>query len=270
MSVKSYITSPDFGKIAKVDNELDGQNRLHVDALLDVTNQQPIPITFSAPGGEALPTMLSLYYNQSIGAIVAGQYKRAVTYTIQDGWSGYLIRYTSFQSESANSRIVAEIQMGTLNIITNVYVIGNAYSYPQWSGLVESEVTQAIGGAADIVVTVIYTNELGVSARTGTMNIPKSSIIGTRTNLVLQSGDLGVASIQNMSTAPTSASGAIKMLGFIQLSYHKDQGTNSYETIYAPGAVSFPAGTVIGIEHQGGTVSKQRRFDAMIQLTRVV
>lgn len=273
MPVKAYITGPSGGSIAEVHPDALGVNRLHVDTIIDITNQKPIPVTFSIPGGETLPKMLSLYYNTTVGAIVASQYKRAITYRLPVGFNGYLIRYQSFQAESANSRVISELNMGTLNIITNAFAGGlasNAHVWPQWCGDIEAELTQAIGAAANVVVTVGYTNELNISARVGTIDIPKSSVIGSRWNLVLQTGDLGVVSVQSMSVAPTSSSGALKLLSLLQLAYHEDAGTLSYETLYSPGAVSFPVGTILGIEHQGGTVSKARRFDAMIQLVAEV
>lgn len=267
---KSLITDPTDGKVAKVGNELDGENRLHVDCIIDTNNQVPIPVSFAIPGGGALPKMVSFVYSLSIGALVAGQWKRAITYTVPVGYNGYLIRYTSFQGEAAYSRIVSEVRMGTLNIITNTFAAGSAYALPQWTSNPQIEVTQAIGSAANVVVTVTYTNHNGVNSRTGTVTIPKSSIIGTRLDIALQAGDLGISSIEGASVAPTSSSGAINFLGFVGLGYHEDGGTNFMETMFAPGATTFPAGTILGIEHQGGTVSKARRFDVLIQLVQVV
>jgi len=132
--------------------------------------------------------------------------------------------------------------------------------------LAQAEVTQAVGAASNLVVTVDYTNEARVNGRVGTIAVPKSSIIGTRLDVVLAAGDLGIRSIEGLSTAPTSSSGAIKMLGFIQLGYHEDGGTAAQETLYALGATTFPEGTILAIEHQGGTVSKARRFDVLVQL----
>jgi hypothetical protein len=270
MPVKALITSGDAGLIAKVGDELDGEHRLHVDALINTTRQAPIPVTFGSGGGAGLPLMNSFFYSQSIGALVANQWKRALTYTVPVGYNGYLIRYTSFQGEAAYSRICALTTMGSLNIITNVFTKGTDYTLPQWTSDLEVNVTQAIGSAANVVVTVEYTNELGISARTGTITIPKSSIIGTSLSVALQAGDYGVSSIQSVSVAPTSSSGAVALEGFVQLGYHEDGGTNFMETMYAPGAVAFPAGTVLVVEHQGGTVSKSRRFDVLTQLIRVV
>jgi hypothetical protein len=272
VSVKALITGGGDGLIARVRKYLDPQARLCVDAVVDTAYQQPIPVTF-ASGGASVPMMLSLYYSASVGAIVAGQFKRALTYYVPSGYTGYVIRYSSFQAEAATSRVVTERNLGSLNIITNVFTAaaaGQSYVAPRWSGLVEAEVTQAIGAASNIVVTLGYTNDLGVSGRTATIDIPKSSIVGSRWDPVLQAGDLGIQSIQSASTAPTSTSGAVKFLGFTQLGYHEDAGTEAYETLFAPGAITFSEGTVIGIEHQGGTVSKNRRFDVLIQLTEVV
>jgi len=273
MPVKSLITSGDAGLIAKVGNELDGENRLHVDAVINTLHQYPIPVSFSLPAVASLPKMISLYYNQSIGAILANAYKRALTYTVPTGYNGYLIRYSSYQAEAAQSRVISELGMGTLNIVTNVFsggAVANVYGAPQWSGNVQLEITEQIGSAANVTVTITYTNELGVSARTATCVITKSSIVGGRWEPVLQSGDLGVQSVQNMSVSPTSTSGAVKLLGFIQLGYHEDGGVTALETIYAPGATTFPSGTILGIEHQGGTVSKTRRFDILLQLVPVI
>ena len=273
MPVKALITGPGMGVIAEVHPDVVGVNRLHVDAIIETAHQAPIPVTLTVPSGERLPKIISLYYNTSVGAIVSGQYKRAITYTVPAGFNGSLLRYTSFQAETADSRVVSELNMGTLNLITNVFVYGytaDAYIFPQWVGDVEAELTQAVGPAAGVVVTVTYTNHANISGRVGTFTIPKNSIIGTRINFVLQADDLGVVSIQAASTAPTASSGALKILGLLQLAYHEDGGTAASQTLYASGTVGFATDTVIGIEHQGGTVAKARRFDAMIQLTEAV
>ena len=52
MPVKSLITSGDAGLIAKVGNELDGENRLYVDAVINSENQRSIPVTL-APSASA-------------------------------------------------------------------------------------------------------------------------------------------------------------------------------------------------------------------------
>jgi hypothetical protein len=269
MSVKALITGGGDGLIAHVRRYLDLKPRLCVDAVIDTRVQQPVPATFG-PGGGIEPKMISTYYTKSIGALVAQSYRRVITYKVPYGYYGYLIRYTSYQAEAANSRVIIEKLMGELNIVTNVFSGAaevNGYIYPQWTGNPELEVTEAIGSAADVNVTISYTNESGVSAREAVYEIPKSSLIGTRFAIPLQGEDLGIQSVQYISTSPTSSSGVVKLYGFTQLGYHEDAGINSYETLYAPGAVAFVAGATLGIEFQGGTVAKVRRFDLLFQLS---
>ena len=232
------------------------------------SDQPPIPIQFGQPGGlTALPKIIDITFNKSEGALVANAYKRVATYTVPIGYIGYLIKFVSFQNEVASSRVVAETNLGTHNNNTNIFTAGTPYVDPQWASVIQAEVTTAFAaGSGNVVLTVGYTNENGTAGRTGTITIPKGSVIGSRWDLVLQAGDLGLRSIQTVSGTPTQV-GVVKILGLVQLGLHQDQSTTAQtETLYAPGAITFPAGTVIGIEYAGGTVSKQRILNALIQL----
>jgi len=215
----------------------------------------------------ALPQMVNPYYNQSDGAIVANSFKRIMTYTVPTGYNGWLIRFTSWMNEAGFSRITAETELGSLQFVTNVFTSGDAYTAPGFAGTTEAEVTTQLGSANNVTVTVTYTNEVGVGSRTSTFGIPKSTIVGARFILPQQSGDVGILSVQNISVSPSGGAGAIKLLGFVQLAFHDDlSATIPTETNYGAGAVSFPPGTVLGFEYQGGIVSKQRIIEALIQL----
>jgi len=232
-------------------------------------NQTPLNIIFGISGSaNTLPKLINLYYNKSDGAIVANVFKRVITYTAPTGFSGYIAKFTSYQAETAASRLVYEINMSQLSIVTNVFTAGSSYTNPLWTAAGQAEVTTGLSaGAGNVVVTITYTNESGTGSRSGTITIPKGSAVGSRWDIVLQGTDLGIQSIQNLSVTPTLAAGVIKVLGLVQLSVHEDQSTNSQtDTQYPPGMISFPSGTVMGIEYSGGTVSKQRIFDALIQL----
>jgi len=230
----------------------------------------PITIQFGNPGGgTALPKLINITYNKSDGAIVANAYKRVATYTSPAAFNGYLIKYVSFQNEAAVSRVVAETNMGQHNDNTNVFTAGAAYTSPQWVPTVQAEVTTAYAaGSGNVVLTVGYTNDAGTAGRSGTITIPKGSLIGSRWDLVLQGTDLGAMSIQSCTGTPTQV-GISKILGLLQLALHQDQSTTAQtETLYAPGAITFPPGTVIGLEYAGGTVNKQRIIDVLIQLVQ--
>lgn len=219
----------------------------------------------------ALPLIVNLNYSRSDGAIVAQAFKRVVEYTVPDNYNGWLVRYSSWENEGAESRLVAQTILAQLNCSTNVFTAGTNYVLPAWTPLVEADVTTAFpAGSGNITVTVTYTNELGVGSRTGTFTISKGSAIGTRVILALQTGDLGVRSIENMSASPTYT-GVIRALGLIQLAYHNDLSlTTQLETNYQPGAIAFPTGTVLAIEFAGNTVFKDRLFDCLLQLVPVI
>ena len=230
---------------------------------------QPVIVQFGQTGGgTALPKMVNIVYDKTDGAILANTYKRVQTYTIPIGHDGYLIKFVSFQSEVAVSRCVAETKFGDLNIGTNVYTNNTQYTAPQFGGIIQAEViTTLSSGGGNIVVTVTYTNEVGTAGRSGTFTIPKGSVVGSRFDFVLQGTDLGISSIQNASTSPTLAAGALNILGQIHLAVHQDQNTSTQtSTLFAPGAITFPTGTIIGVEYKGGTVNKARFFDTLLQL----
>jgi hypothetical protein len=239
-------------------------------AVQGVTGGVPITIQFGNPGGgTSLPRMVNIVYNKSDGAIVANAYKRVQTYTIPTGYNGYIIRFVSFQGEAAASRCVAETNFGSFNNSTQVWTSSSSYTVPQWAGVIQAEVTTAIqAGSGSVTVTVGYTNNTGTAGRTGTITIPRGALVGARYDLALQSGDLGVQSIQTVTSTPT-VTGVFKIIGLLQLSVHQDQSTTTQtETLFAPGAITFPPNTTIGIEYAGGTVSKSRLFDTLIQLVQ--
>jgi len=246
-----------------------GQKTAAASTPVVLPSDQVVNVTFGfGPPGTAFPKTINISFDKSDGAIVASSYKRVATYTIPATFSAYVIKFATGQGETATARLVVETNLGSHNDSTNVFTPGATYTSPQWAPFVQAEVTTAFAaGAGNVVLTVGYTNENLTAGRTGTITIPKGSAIGSRFSMVLQAGDLGVFSIQSCSGAPLQV-GISKLLGFIQLVVHQDQSAQPTfaETIYAPGAVSFPTGTVIGIEYAGGTVAKQRTFDLLLQL----
>lgn len=244
-----------------------GQKTMAASTPVVLPSDQAVSVVFGPPGGgSVLPGLINLYFSKSDGAIVANAFKRVLTYTVPAGRAGYLIRNTTSQAEVALSRVVAETNMGSIAISTNVFTDGAAYISPQWAAIVQAEVMTAVaGGPGNVTLTVTYVNEVGTAGRTGTILIPRGSAVGSRWDMTLQGTDIGVQDITAVSAAPLVA-GVAKLLGFIQLSIHHDQNTGSLETIYAPGAISFPAGTIIVVEYAGGTVSKQRTLSVLVQL----
>lgn len=237
--------------------------------LLSADLNGAIRVVLSA-SADALPKMVNLFYDKSDGAIVANAFKRVITYTVPVGFNGYIIRCSSFQAEAASSRVVAQKTMGAHDFSTNTFTPGGSYVSPQWTAIVEANVTTTVqSGSGDVVLTVTYTNETGASGRTGTITVPRGSAVGSRWSMTLQSGDIGVRSIQAVSSTPI-VTGVVDIYGLVQLVLHQDQSnTLQSETVYGAGAVAFPTGTILGVEYKGGTVSKQRTLGTLIQLVQI-
>lgn len=236
------------------------------------SNQTSIPVSVGLlPGILALPTLVNLAYGASDGAVAANRWKEVLAYTVPANYNGYVLKFASYQAEAASSRLAAEIVMGNLSIVTNTWTPGSNYVAPQFSANPYAVVTTMLSsGSGDVIVTVTYTNQYGVAARTGTFTIPKGSNVGYAAEFVYQAGDIGVRSIQAVSVAPTLAAGHIEIHGLTVLALHQDQSTTQQsQTIFAPGAISFPTGTILVMYYNGGTVSKFRSLDALIQLVAI-
>jgi hypothetical protein len=230
---------------------------------------QPIIVQFgSAGGGTSLPKMVNLVFSKTEGAIIANVFKRATTYTVPSGYNGFVIKFVSFQEEVGASRLVAEKHLVNFNNSTQVMTLVSFYLEPQFVAQVQAEVTTAFAaGAGNVVLSVQYVSDVG-TLRTRTITIPKGSAVGSRWDLDIHPNDNGVREILTVTGTPTQV-GVVKILGLMNLIVHQDQSTTTQtETLFAPGAITFPAGTVLGIEYSGGTVSKKRFFDTLIQLVQ--
>lgn len=257
--------SPNFDGVFATTVTSNSSSQLSV---VGASGGDPITVQFGNPGGSvSLPKIININFNKNDGAIIAQTYKRVATYIVPNSHSGYLIKFSSFQGETSSSRLVAETNMGIYNNNSNSFSSGSNFASPQWASIIQAEVTTSFAsGSGNVILTVGYTNETNTPGRTGTITIPKGSIIGSRWNLILQGSDLGVSSIQSISGTPTQV-GIVKILALLQLVLHQDHSSTAQnETIYAPGAITFPPGTIVGIEFSGGTVSKTRILDALLQL----
>lgn len=74
----------------------------------------------------------------------------------------------------------------------------------------------AAAGAATPVITVSYTNSAGTASRTGTsiLTSPSSPGLGTWLPIGLQSGDVGVQSVQSLTLSASWISGTINLVAY--------------------------------------------------------
>jgi hypothetical protein len=78
------------------------------------------------------------------------------------------------------------------------------------------EASVVTGNGAPITnTTVSYTNSLGVAGRTATLaSFPATASVGTFVFFALQSGDVGVKSVQSITLGTSYVSGAIHLIAF--------------------------------------------------------
>lgn len=225
-------------------------------------------VTFGASGGSAtLERTVNLSFDQSLAGLVNGAYTRALTYTVPALYTATILKFTSYQNEAAFSRALAIKMLGSHNNNINVFTPSMSYNSIQFSGIHYLYVTTAIaGGAGNVTYTITYTNDNGITGRTGTATIPRGSVVGTIWPITLQTGDLGIRSVQNVSGTPTVV-GIVDVVGAIALGIHADRdSTSQIETVFAPGVLTVDSGEQIVLEYAGSNTSKQRIFDLLFQL----
>lgn len=225
-------------------------------------------VTFGASGGSAtIERTVSLFYEQSVTTPVNNGFTRALIYTVPALYTATILKFTSYQNEAAFSRVLVPKTLASYNNSTNTFTAGSTYNNIQFGGIHYVIVTTAIAaGAGNVTFTITYTNQDGTTGRTGTVAVPRGSVVGTIWPITLQTGDYGIRSVQNVSGTPTVV-GIIDVIGSIPLGIHADRdSTAQIETVFAPGVLTVGSGEQIIIEYAGSNTAKQRIFDVLLQL----
>lgn len=170
---------------------ISGSGRLHVDVTPSPANI-PVKLTF----------------NGNDTAVNNYEWQELLSYTVP---TGYNFNPASFYGKSAVAgeiaRALLKTTMGSFVGSTDTFTDGDALTAPQFADELFVYVTTATGSGSNDVVTITYTNYEGTTGRTGTVTIPKSSPIGTRLRVTLQSGDYGVRDVTNCTHAETGQAG---------------------------------------------------------------
>ena len=174
---------------------------------LDVQVKGEVSITSAS---ESFP--IQVQYNKAFAAVNANEWQEIAAYTVP---TGYNLSVLSFRchSETAgeDARVMIEKQAGTFNCPTNTFTDGSAFTAPQFGSGLYVLVTTAIPNILNDTVTVTYTNEKGVTGRTCVIEVTKSSAVGTAIEGVLQTGDLGISDVTNVTHSATGQEGALRV-----------------------------------------------------------
>ncbi|MBN1467740.1 MAG: hypothetical protein JW924_03360 [Fusobacteriaceae bacterium] len=163
-------------------------------------------------------TSIQLLKEQLFTAVASDEWQEVLEYTVPNGYDFSCIGFEGF-SAVANERIKAvfKTHLGSFDCSTDTFTDGEYLSFPRFDAKLYIYVTQTIGAGPNDTVTITYTNQEGTTGRTATLTIPKNSPIGTRLEVILQTGDYGVIDITNVTHSQLGQAGAFNFEGNLEL-----------------------------------------------------
>lgn len=238
LKVETYPASGANGSVIIKDGtgsnylaKVDAQNRLYVYVPPSQTN-----------------TTIQIQYDGSITPVAALQWNDMINYTVPTGYDLNCIQFDASDSvNNGKARAVTKINFGTFILSTNTYTDGSTYTLPRFASKLTALITTQVGGT-NSTITITYTNCKGVTGRTATA-ILKSNSVGERIEFSLQSGDVGVIDVTNVSCSFVEA-GAITIEGSISL-FHSILTTSGtqYSSIAPLSSIVVPQGEIVYLQY---------------------
>jgi hypothetical protein len=214
-----------------------------------------------------LNTSVQVVFDQKHSSINSGEWQEVGKYTVPTGYNFNCISFDA-SSDVANesARAIIKYIMATFNCATNTFSDGLSRTLPQFCSKILLMVTTRIGSGLNDVVTITYTNERGVTGRTCTITIPKNSLVGTNIEGVLQSGDLGIIDITNVTHSATGQAGAFELEGIQGLFYlilNASKSQYQSQSVALGGTIIYENQTIVLMYLSGSAVNNTRRINLM-------
>lgn len=185
------------------------------------------------------------------------------TYTVPAGYDFYpfQVQYLAGNS-SSYIRVGENLVMGSLNTNTNVFTDGSAYTAPRFASYLELRMTQTCN--TNMTITITYVNEIGTTGRTATIALagsgPGQSLNGYTYLITLQSGDVGVRDITNISTSATG-NGNFSIYGVNNIVRDTaDATTVGYTDLLELGTYIVRAGGLVGLSVSSASTASVYRY----------
>jgi len=199
--------------------EVDSQNRLKVS--VTATN------TFA----------MELQWAEQVGPPVKDIWQEVVLYTVP---AGYKIEAVRFNASAANStswaRACIENVLATFDLDTDVFTDGVVVAFPGFAPELAIEITADI--VANSTITITYINQDNVAGRVATFDVvgvgPNKMYAGYIFKIPLQSGDLGIRDITNVTSGTATVGGDFILTGYSQLFIENMTIANQLYTQFAP------------------------------------
>ncbi len=207
-------------------------------------------------------TTVQILFHRQHSAINAGEWQEVLDYTIPEGYDLNVLAFEG-QSETANERIRAIYKnpIGIFDCPTNTFTDQNSFILPRYATRLYACVTSEIGSGVNDTFTITYTNSKGITGRTGTVTFTKGSLIGTRLEVTLQTGDIGLIDITNITHSATGQAGAIQFCGYVEFLYLTLTSANTqYQTASIPlGGIVVLEGETIYLQYLSSTKTTYNR-----------
>ena len=233
------------------------------------SDQPAIPVTMASATNK---TIQLLYESTSSQPVNANEWQDVIEYVVP---TGYNLSISEFSGNSTTTsdiiRAIRSSSMAYYNTATNTFTDGAAITLPQFITRFYVHVLTAIGSGVNDTITITYTNNLGVTGRTATITITKSTIAGTRLEVAFQAGDYGAIDITNVTHTATGQAGNIEIEGNIDLVYVTMAAAGTqYDAIGALSSLVILAGQTLTLQFKtSATAAKTRRLSLIGSLVPV-
>ena len=233
------------------------------------SDQPAIPVSLASATNK---TIQLLYESTSSQPVNANEWQDVIEYVVP---TGYNLSISEFSGNSTTTsdiiRAVRSSSMAYYNTATNTFTDGVAITLPQFITRFYVHILTAIGSGANDTITITYTNNLGVTGRTATITITKSTIAGTRLEVAFQAGDYGAIDITNVTHTATGQAGNIEIEGNIDLVYVTMAAAGTqYDAIGALSSLVILAGQTLTLQFKtSATAAKTRRLSLIGSLVPV-
>lgn len=202
-------------------------------------------------------TMISISVESIYSAFNKYQWQEVAEYEIPEN---YYLSISCFDALSTianeKARVIRKGIVGSFECSTDTFTDEVSIISPDFFTKINIYVTTELGSSSDDNITITYTNHLGVSGRTATITIPKGTIVGSRLEVNLQAGDIGLLDVTNVTHSDTGQAGAFNIEGLNELFYLVMTSSNIlYNRTSGVGGIEIKEGDKIFLQYKSESTS---------------
>lgn len=211
------------------------------------------PLLVSLSNPDALPLTVGYDRADTVPGAQAGYWFKGAEFVVPAGRKFAIGQYNSYSEDNrVSARAASILKLGDWNPTTFAVTNPAAYASPVFGAFLELEVLTMTGNVDDQVITITYTNELGVTGRVATatsgLKLKKNTPVGYKLLFSLQAGDVGIRSVQSV-TADKTNTGDVQINGGIDFYLQSmDTPLRSYITVPSAANPILTAGEKLSLD----------------------